>query len=355
VDGQDWKQRSIPKGGIVPDLKIAVTDYVEANLDWEAEELSRRGIQFSFHQLRTASPEEVIEATRDADVVIANFTQITAAVVAGWRKCKLTIRHGTGFDNFDIAALDQAGIPLCYIPDYCTEEVAEHAIALILGCGRKLVSGGAMTRAAAEQGKWDFSPLVPLYRLSDQTLGILGCGRIGSRVYQKLRSFGFKFLICDPYLSEGRKRELGIEVVEMERVFSESDLVTLHVPLNESTRRIVGERMLSLMKPTAFLVNTARGPVVDTDALASALRMGIISGAGIDVYDSDPPAADCPLLGLPNVIMTPHSAWYSEDAAWAIRRLIMVEIDRFLAGLPPRYIAGSCSVLEKPETADGRG
>jgi D-3-phosphoglycerate dehydrogenase len=199
-----------------------------------------------------------------------------------------------------------------------------------------------MTREAAALGKWDFSSLVPVYRLSGQTLGILGCGRIGSRVLQKLQSFGFRFLVCDPYLSEDRKRELGFEAVTMERVFSESDIVTLHVPLNSETRKMVGERLLSLMKNTAFLINTARGPVVDSDALARALKTGTIAGAGIDVFDSDPPAGDCPLLELPNVLLTPHSAWYSEDAAWAIRRLIMLEIDRFLAGLPPRHVAGSC-------------
>lgn len=325
----------------MPEIRLVVTDYVESDLDWEAAELSRRGIQFSFHQLRTAPPERVIEATRAADIVIANFTPITSAVVSTWTKCKLAIRHGTGFDNYDVAALDRAGIPLCYIPDYCTEEVAEHAIALILGCSRRLVSGGAMTREAATQGKWDFSRLVPIYRMSGQTLGILGCGRIGSRVHQKLQSFGFKFLICDPYLSEERKRELGIELVAAERVFGASDIVTIHVPLNSGTRHIVSERMLSLMKRTAYLVNTARGPVVDTGALARALQSGAIAGAGIDVYDSDPPAADCPLLDLPNALLTPHSAWYSEDAAWAIRELIMLEIDRFLVGLPPRYVAGS--------------
>ena len=129
----------------------------------------------------------------------------------------------------------------------------------------------------------------------------------------------------------------------VERVFGASDIVTIHVPLNSGTRHIVSERMLSLMKRTAYLVNTARGPVVDTGALAQALQQGAIAGAGIDVYDSDPPAADCPLLELPNVLLTPHSAWYSEDAAWAIRELIMLEIDRFLAGLPPRYVAGAHS------------
>jgi D-3-phosphoglycerate dehydrogenase len=319
-----------------------VTDYVESNLDWEAAELSRRQVDYSFHQLRTAPASEVIAATREADVVIANYTPITAGIVSSWDRCRLAIRHGTGFDNFDVAALDRAGIPLCYVPDYCTEEVAEHAIALILGCGRRFAEGVAMVEEAAACGHWNIEPLVPMHRMSGRKLGIVGCGRIGSRVYSKLRSFGFHFLICDPYLSTDRKQELGIVVVDKETVFRESDFVSLHVPLNAETRRMVDAGLLSLMKPTAYLINTSRGPVVDTLALARALRDGRIAGAGIDVFDSDPPRSDCPLLGLPNVILTPHSAWYSEDAAWTIRQLIMLEIDRFLAGLPPRFAAGSC-------------
>jgi D-3-phosphoglycerate dehydrogenase / 2-oxoglutarate reductase len=328
----------------VSKVRLVVTDYVESNLDWEAAELSRRGVDYSFHQLRTAPQEEVVAATRDADVVIANFTPITSGIVSNWNRCRLAIRHGTGYDNFDVTALDRAGIPLCYIPDYCTEEVAEHAIALILGCGRRLAAGVAMVEEAAARGRWNFGQLVPMHRMSEQRLGIIGCGRIGSRVYLKLKSFGFTFLICDPYLSAERRHELAIDVVDKETVFRESDFVSLHVPLTDETRHMVDAGMLSLMKPTAYVINTARGPVVDTPALAQALRSGKIAGAGIDVFDSDPPPADCPLFELPNLTVTPHSAWYSEDAAWTIRQLIMLEIDRFLAGLPPRYVAGACTI-----------
>ncbi len=323
----------------MPRLKVAVTDYIEANLDWEAGELSRRGLDYAFHQLNQASPAELTAATRDADIVIANYASISAEVVSGWNKCKLLIRHGTGYNNLDLAALERAGIPACYIPDYCIEEVAEHAIALTLACGRRFVSSRKALDDSTGRAQWNLASIVPVFKMSGQILGIIGCGRIGSCVYRKLKSFGFDFRICDPYLPPERKRELGIEVVTKEQVFRESDFVTLHIPLNDETRHLVNGQMLALMKPTAYVINTARGPVIDTEALVRALKSGVIAGAGIDVYDSDPPGSAHPLLGLPNVLLTPHSAWYSEDAAWNIRKLIMLEIDRFIGGLPPRHVA----------------
>lgn len=318
-------------------VKVAVTDYVEANLDWEAEEFSRRGLDFSFHQLIHEAPQTLIAATRDADIVIVNYTAITAEVVAGWNRCRLVIRHGTGFNNLDTPALARAGIRACYVPDYCIDEVAEHAIALIFACGRRLQDCRTAMEDSVGKPQWALAGLVPVYRMSGRTLGIVGCGRIGSSVYRKLQSLGFRFLICDPYLTAERKKELGIEVVDKEQVFRASDFVTLHTPLNEETRHLVDASALAQMKPTAYLINTARGPVVDIQALAEALQKGVIAGAGIDVYDADPPGRENPLLGLANAVLTPHSAWYSEDSAWNVRQLIMLEVDRFLAGLPPRH------------------
>jgi D-3-phosphoglycerate dehydrogenase len=156
-------------------------------------------------------------------------------------------------------------------------------------------------------------------------------------VFEKLQSFGVRFLICDPYLTAERKRELGIEVVDKERLFRESDIVTIHTPLTAETRHIVNAAALATMKPGACLVNTARGPMVDAEALAAALSNQTIASAAIDVFDVEPPPPSYPLFGLPNVILTPHLAWYSEDGAWRIRELIVHEIDRFAQGLPPRY------------------
>ena len=322
-------------------MKIVITDYIEPDLDWEAAELARRGVEFHYHQLKFAPLADVIAATRDADLVIVNMVPVTGELIAGWEKCKLVIRHGVGYDNVDVAALERAGIPLCYIPDYCVEEVAEHAIALILACARRLFTSRQVLEDSSARGRWDFAPVIPIYRMIGKTLGIIGCGRIGSRVFQRLASFGFNFLICDPYLSTERKRELGIEVVDHDTVFRNADFITIHTPLTAETRHMVNARTLSLMKPTAYLVNSARGPMVDAAALAEAVRSRVIAGAAIDVYDREPPPPDHPLFGLPNVILTPHLAWYAEEGGWRIRELIILEVDRFLAGLPPRFVAHS--------------
>lgn len=320
-------------------MKVAVTDYIEPDLDWEAREMARRGVDFAAYQLKFTSAERVIEATRDADVVIVNMVPVTAEIVAGWERCRLLIRHGVGYDNVDLAALERAGIPCCYIPDYCMDEVAEHAIMLMLASARRLPASRQVLDESSARGQWDFAGVIPIYRIAGRTVGILGCGRIGSRVYRKLKAFGVDFRIVDPYLSEERKRELGIEVVDKETMFRESDFVTVHTPLTRETRHIVNAETLAMMKPTAHLINTSRGPMVDAVALAEALRKGVIAGAAIDVFDREPPPPDHPLFSAPNVILTPHLAWYSEDAAWRIRELIVLEIDRFLAGQPPRYVA----------------
>ncbi len=315
-------------------MKIVVTDYIEPDLDWEAREMARRGVEFAAYQLKFMSAGRVIEATRDADVVIVNMVPVTEEIVAGWQRCRLVIRHGVGYDNVDLAAL-----PCCYIPDYCMDEVAEHAITLMFASARRLPASRHVLDESSVRGQWDFTGVIPIYRIAGRTVGILGCGRIGSRVYQKLKAFGVDFRIVDPYLSQERKRELGIEVVDKETMFREADFVTVHTPLTRETRHIVNAETLALMKPTAHLINTSRGPMVDAAALAEALRNGVIAGAAIDVFDREPPPPDHPLFGAPNIILTPHLAWYSEDAAWRIRELIVLEIDRFLAGLPPRYVA----------------
>jgi D-3-phosphoglycerate dehydrogenase len=320
-------------------MKVVVTDYIEPDLHWESAELAKRGVELVFHQLKFAPTERVVEATRDADVVVVNMLPITPQVVAGWEKCRLLIRHGVGYDNVNLAALEEAGIPLCYIPDYCAEEVAEQAIALMMACGRKVVWSRKVLDESSARGQWDFADTVPVFRIAGRTLGVLGCGRIGSLVYRKLKSFGLKFLIADPYLSAERKNELGIEVVDAETVFRGSDFLTIHTPLTPETRHIVRAETLRMMKPTAYLINTARGPMVDAQALAEALKQGWIAGAAIDVFDIEPPPPDYPLFHAPNVVLTPHLAWYSEDAAWRIRELILLEIDRFLEGQPPRYVA----------------
>lgn len=322
-------------------MKVAVTDYIEENLDWEAEELRKAGLELAAYQLKFKPEGEVLRKIGDADIVVVNMVKITPAVVAGLSKCRLLIRHGIGYDNVDVGACTRAGIPFAYQPDYCAEDVAEHAIALLLACARKIPQSRAVLDRSVARGDWDFSGLFPIHRMRGRTLGIVGVGRIGSRVAQKLSGFGFRILGSDPYLSAERRAELGLEWVDQETLFRESDFLTIHTPLNEETRHIVNARTLGLMKSTAYLVNTSRGGMVDIEALRAALEAGKIAGAALDVYEREPPPPDFPLYGMANVILTPHLGWASEESGWQIRRNILEDILAASQGRPPRYQVNS--------------
>jgi D-3-phosphoglycerate dehydrogenase len=319
-------------------MKVAVSDYIETDLDWEAQQLAAAGIGFAAFQLKGKPEAETAAALADADVIVVNMAPMTASLLARLPKCKLLIRHGIGYDNVDVAACTRLGIQFAYQPDYCEEDVAEHAIALIFACARKVVWSRPTLDAASRGGTWDFSGLFPLYRMGGKTLGIVGLGRTGSRVHRKLKSFGFRMLGCDPYLSPERQAELGVPLVPLETLLRAADFVTLHTPLNAETRHLLDARTLSLMKPTAYLINTSRGPMVDAAALAAALKAKRIAGAAIDVFDVEPPPPDYPLFGLDNVILTPHIGWASEEAGWQIRRNILADILAHAAGRPARCV-----------------
>ena len=320
-------------------IKIVVTDYIEPDLKWEEEQLSKYDhVHFEYHQLKFAPQEELIAAIRDADVVLVNMAPMTAEVIGALEKCKLIIRHGVGYDNVDVAAATAKGIRVAYEPDYCTDEVAEHAITLMLAAWRKLFIGRKVLEASSRNGIWNFEPIYPISGLRGKTVGIVGCGRIGSTVYSRLQSFGFEFLVCDPYLSEERRVRLGVEPVDLDTLLKESDIVTLHAVLNEETRHMIGEPQLRLMKESAYLVNTARGGLIDVDALARALKEGWIAGAAIDVYVKEPPDPDYPLFECENALLAPHLGWYSEEANWSIREKIVEDFVRFIEGRPPRFL-----------------
>lgn len=320
-------------------IKAVVTDYIEDDLEWEHKQMADAGIDFTAHQLKFKSEAEVLEKIADADVVVVNMVKFDASLIGKLTKCKLLIRHGIGYDNVDVDACTKAGIVFAYQPDYCMDDVAEHAIALIFACARKVPQSRATLERSSANNQWDFSKVFPLYRMDGKTLGIMGMGRIGSRVYRKLHGFGMKILACDPYLSQERRAQCpDAKFVDRETLFRESDFITMHTPLNDETRRLVNAKSLSWMKPTAYLVNTSRGPVVDADALADALRRNQIAGAAIDVFDVEPPPPSHPLFPLENCILTPHLGWASVEAGWEIRKSIVNDILAFKAGKPARNV-----------------
>ncbi len=320
-------------------MKLVVTDYIEENLDWEAEQCRQAGIEFAAYQLKFKPEAEVLAKVADADVIVVNMVKFDASLISKLTKCKVLIRHGIGYDNVDVDACTRRGIVFAYQPDYCKEDVAEHAIALIFACARKVVASRRTLDRSSAAGQWDFGDLFPIHRMHGKTLGIVGVGRIGSRVYRKLLHFGFKIIGTDPYLSEKRKAELtGLQWVDKETLFRTSDYITIHTPLNPETRHLVNAEALAWMKPTAYLVNTSRGPMVDAVALAQACAEKRIAGAAIDVFDVEPPPTDHPLFGLDNVILTPHIGWASAEAGWEIRESIMNDVRAHQAGRPPRCI-----------------
>jgi D-3-phosphoglycerate dehydrogenase len=327
-------------------VKVVVTDYIEDDLDWEAKELEKAGIEFEAWQLKFKPETEVVAKIRDADVLVVNMVPLTESVISKLEKCRLIIRHGIGYDNVDVQACTKYGVQFAYQPDYCKEDVAEHAIAMMFSCARKVVWSREVLDRSSAAGQWDFTGLFPMYRLDGKTLGIVGVGRIGSRVARKLSSFGLRIIGNDPYLSEQRRAELGVEFVEKEELFRSSDFVTVHTPLTEETRHLINAQTLGWMKPTAYLINTSRGPMVDDEALADAVRAGEIAGAAIDVYDHEQPPLDHPLFGLENVILTPHIGWASEEAGWEIRRSILADILASAEGRPARCIVNK-EILEQ--------
>lgn len=318
-------------------VRVVVTDFIEPDLEWERQQLASLPVAFEAHQLKAASPQDLLSRIGNADVLVVNMVKITREIIRHLHSCKLIIRHGVGYDNIDIQAATDHGIQVCYVPDYCREEVAEQAMMLLLLCRRKFTKQQESFEQSVTKGEWDFSTVGTIRRFSGTKAGIVGCGRIGSLVVGMLRGFGIEVLVHDPYLSERRQIELGIRSLPLDDVLREADMVTIHPALSHETKYMIGERELRMMKPTAILVNTARGAIVNADALARACTEGWIAGAGIDVFEKEPPEPGFILRTIPNIILTPHLAWYSEDAGLSIREKIIEDIHRFLGGQPPRF------------------
>jgi D-3-phosphoglycerate dehydrogenase len=317
--------------------KIVVTDYIEPDLEWERTQLTGSPVTFEAYQLKFAPLQELLARIGDADVLVVNMVKLDREVMQNLQSCKLIIRHGVGYDNVDVPAATEHGIQVCYVPDYCREEVAEQAMMLLLTCRRKFTRQQESLEASVRKGQWDFNSVGTIRRFSGTKAGIVGCGRIGSLVVKMLRGFGIEVMVHDPYLSERRQADIGIRCMPLEDVLREADMVTIHPALTHETKYMIGERELRMMKPTAIIVNTARGAIVNAEALAKACKEGWIAGAGIDVFEKEPPDENFVLRGIPNIILTPHLAWYSEDAGVSIREKIMEDIRRFIEARPPRF------------------
>jgi len=308
----------------------------DALLPDERDVLARSGLDAQLVCKRCQSEEDVIELARDADAILDIHTSITRRVIEKLRRCKVMVRYGIGVDSFDIPAATEHGIVLANVPDFCMEEVSNHALLLLLACAKKLTKLNAMVRAGGWQSMGQ--GISPMGTIHGQTLGLVAFGKIPRALVGKARALGLYCLAYDPYVDEETVRRYGAEPARFEELLAQADYVSVHTPLSEDTRRMFGEREFRLMKPTAFFINTARGKVVDEAALLRALQEGRIAGAGLDVLEEEPPARDNPLLSMDNVILTPHSASYSDAAFAELRRRVVQEAVRVLKGYWPRSL-----------------
>ena len=309
---------------------VAITDYVFPSLEPERAVLAPVGVELRPQQCR--SEEEIIALAQDADAILNCYAKITARVIQNLKRCRIIARYGIGVDNVDLAAASAARILVTNVPDYCIDEVSDHALALLLALARRI----AAADTAVKGGAWDVVAHAGIRRIRGQTLGVLGFGKIAKTLTSKVQSLGMKVLVYDPYLKPELISQHGAEAVTLEQLLAEADVVSVHVPLSPATHNLIGKRELSRMKPTAFLINTSRGGIVDEQALALALKEGKLGGAALDVLGTEPPPPDHPLRQAPNMIPTPHLAFYSRESVIELQTKAAEEVVRALKGEPPR-------------------
>lgn len=281
-----------------------------------------------------ATPAELAEAVRDADALLSSGVRVTEEVIAAMPRCRGIVTATVGFDAIDLQAATARGIPVANVPDFCTREVANHTLGLLLACARKIV----LLHNAVQAGRWDRALFHPMASIHGETLGLISFGRIARQVALRARAFELRLLAYDPFVDAATAADHGVELVALNDLLRRSDYVSVHAPHNAETDHLLGDREFALMKPTALIFNTGRGPVIDEAALIRALQGGQIAGAGLDVFEQEPIAPDNPLLGMENVVITPHSAGYSEGAIRTGRRLAAEELARILGGEWPRNL-----------------
>jgi len=308
--------------------KVVLTDYVWESLDVEKKTLA--GLA-ELVPLQTKKPDEFIAEAADCDALLNTYAgPITAEVMARMPRCKIIARYGIGVDTIDLDAATAAGIIVTNNPTYCIEEVAEHTMALLLACARKVVFYDRLVR----NGRWEVPPGKPMFRLAGATLGLVGFGNIARQVAVRAAAFGMNVLYSDPYVKDGEFDAPG-KAADLDTVLRDSDFVSIHPPLVPQTRKMINDDALGKMKKSAWLINCARGPIVDTEALVRALDAGRIAGAALDTTDPEPLPNPHALRERDNVIVNPHVAWYSETAMVGLQAGAPGEVRRVLTGQWP--------------------
>ncbi|MCY4108540.1 MAG: C-terminal binding protein [Chloroflexi bacterium] len=314
-------------------FKVLITDYVWPNTNVEREVLERIGAE----AIEAVGPDEerLAELAADCDAILTCFAKVTDKVIRSAPNLQVVARYGVGVDNISVDTATALGIPVTYVPDYCIEEVADHSMALLLTLARSVVNLNAGVRS----GGWDPSLGRPVYRFRGKVVGIVGYGRIGRAVAARARAFGFEIAVHDPYLTADMfPAGQAPTFVSFDELLATSDFVSVHTPLTTDTRHLIGEPELKKMKSSAFLINTCRGPVIDEYALAQALDGGELAGAGIDVLEGEPPPSDHPIRSARNAVITPHTAFYSEESLHELQRRTAQCAADVLSGKVPENI-----------------
>jgi len=323
---------------------IVVSDSVFPNLNPAREVLSRVGAELLLADGPT--PEAIMQVARDADALLVTYAKVTAEMIGQMTRCRIIARFGIGVDNVDIAAASNAGIVVTRVPDYCIDEVSDHTMALLLALARKV----PFANSRAHAGRWEMPAVVPIHRLRGSVLGLVGFGRIPQLVAPKAEAFGLKVISYDPFVSEETMKRAGVEKVDFSELVKVSDHISIHTPLVPETKYLFNADVFRKMKPTAHLINTARGPIVDEEALARALDQGQLAGTALDVLSQEPPSTS-PLFGRDNVILTPHMSFYSEESLIDLQSKAAEEVVRVLSGEAPRNPVNPGALKSKRESS----
>ena len=313
-------------------MKIVISDCDHDSMSVEERLFAENGLSYTHLACRTE--DEVIAECRGAGIVMNQYAPFSERVFAGLAPdLKLVVRYGVGVDNIDLEAATRHGVQICNVPDYGMNEVSDHALGLMLALVRKLAFITDRTR----RGDWDYRRTIPVRRLGTLTVGVVGVGRIGGLFAHKVSALGCRVLGVDPLRPTLERQHPEARFVSFDELVAESDIISIHCPLTAETRNLFGADALARMKPTAVLINTARGGIIDETALADAFARGAIGGAAIDTVAGEPLAPDSPLLSHANCLVTPHMAWYSEELAEELNRKVAEEAIRFAMGETVRY------------------
>jgi len=309
--------------------RVVITDCDQGSIEEEKDEFGKIGAELILAQVQ--EERELIRACREADGLLNQYALLTRRVLENLPNCKVISRYGVGVDSVDLKAATDLGIIVANVPDYCMDEVADQTVSMLLGLIRKT----AFFDQKVKSGQWDFRLGIPIYRTKGKTMGLVGCGKIGLEVAKRISAFGVRVITFDPYLE---KAPQGVELKDFDTVLKESDFISVHCPLNDSTKHLIGERAFKKMGKKPFLLNTSRGPIVDEKALIQALEQGLISGAGLDVLEKEPPDLLNPLLKMENVILTPHVSFYSVESISELKRRTAKNVSEVLMGRRPNSV-----------------